>query len=62
MKQQLLQQQLVQYEGGQHSTLSNAHQLVQYRNSAASKSAASDSATSHRATLIQRKIKKSNIK
>ena len=42
-----MQQQLVQYEGGQHSTSSNSHQLVKYRNSAASKSAASNSATSH---------------
>ena len=43
MKQQLLQQQLVQYEGGQHSTSSNSHQLVKYRNSAASNSATSHS-------------------
>ena len=47
---------------GEHSTLSNKHQLVQYQNSAASKSAASNSARSHRATSIQCNIKKSNIK
>ena len=51
MKKQVLQQQLVQYERGENSALSNTTSISAIRNSGASKSALSNSATSHSAIL-----------
>ena len=59
MKQQLLQQQLVQYEIGEHLTLSNATSISAILKS--SKSATSNNEASQRATLIQCNIRKSKI-